>query len=93
LLKSNTNVSHVFATVVNTSVSTDLFPSFLSSIFNYRRTDVFFCSALVGFIYQHLGLLPEDTEWSRCEPKTFSSENTKLKLEMDAELDDEVYIK
>jgi hypothetical protein len=66
---------------------------FLSSIFNYRRTDVFFCSALVGFIYQHLGLLPEDTEWSRCEPKTFSSENTKLKLEMDAELDDEVYIK
>lgn len=66
---------------------------FLSSLFNFRRSDKFFCSALVGFIYQHLGLLPEDTEWSRCEPKTFSSENTNLKLELDASLEDEVYIK
>jgi hypothetical protein len=66
---------------------------FFSSIFNFRRTDVFFCSALAGFIYQQLGLLPEDTEWSRCEPKTFSSENTKLKLEMGAYLENEIYIK
>jgi hypothetical protein len=67
-----------------------------SSIFNlfkHQRKDRFFCSALVGFIYQQLGLLPENTEWTRCEPKTFSIENTKLKLEMEGELSEEYVIK
>jgi hypothetical protein len=65
----------------------------LAKMLNFRRTDKFFCSALVGFIYQQIGLLPLDTEWSRCEPKTFSSENQSLNLEMGAILEPEIFIK
>lgn len=46
---------------------------------NHRKTDRFYCSALVGFIYTMLGFLPHDLEWTECEPKFFSTENPKLK--------------
>lgn len=59
----------------------------------FKKTNNFFCSALVGFIYQQLGLLPEDTEWTCCEPKTFSSEDDKLELKHGFTLSDEVFLK
>lgn len=37
-----------------------------------HRTDSFFCSALVAFIYTQLGFLPADTEWDLILPKDFS---------------------
>ena len=58
-----------------------------------KKTSSFFCSALAAYIYSHLGLLPKDTEWTKCEPKTFSDQNTDLKLEMNAELRPEYPIK
>lgn len=39
----------------------------------HRRGDTYFCSALVGFVYTQLGLLPEQTRWTECQPKFFSS--------------------
>jgi len=38
---------------------------------NANRTDSFFCSALVAFIYTQLGFLPADTEWDLVLPKDF----------------------
>ena len=31
-----------------------------------KKKNTFFCSAMVGYIYCKLGLLPENTEWSKC---------------------------
>ena len=46
---------------------------------NRQRTDQFWCSALLAYIYVELGLLDKDLEWSMIEPKQFSYyENKKL---------------
>ena len=37
-----------------------------------RHTDAFWCSALVGFVYVKLGLLPKDFDWSNWAPCDFS---------------------
>jgi len=58
-----------------------------------KKTNHFFCSALVAYIYCKLGLLPKDTEWGKCEPKTFSDQNTDLKLDLEATLQPEISIK
>lgn len=57
-----------------------------------KKTTSFFCSALVGYIYSHLGLLPADTEWTKCEPKTFSEKNINFKLELGCSLGPEISI-
>lgn len=55
-----------------------------------QKESTFFCSALVGYIYTHLGLLPASTHWTECTPQFFSSsENKSLKLLNGAELADE----
>jgi hypothetical protein len=43
---------------------------------NHRKNNTYFCSALVGFIYTKLGLLPSSTKWTECTPQFFSSEET-----------------
>jgi len=60
-------------------------PSYSSAILNYfrpnhRKTDTFFCSALVAYIYTELELLEKDTQWTRCLPKYFSDDNLNFKL-------------
>ena len=47
---------------------------------NHRKTDKFFCSALVAYIYTELGLFPENIQWTKCIPKYFSEENLNLTL-------------
>jgi hypothetical protein len=48
---------------------------------DHRRNDTYFCSALVGFIYTELGLLPSTTKWTECFPDFFSSEdNPTMKI-------------
>jgi hypothetical protein len=46
-----------------------------------QKTDRFWCSALVGYIYTKLGLLPEDTDWSILTPKDFSTEKSGFPLQ------------
>lgn len=48
---------------------------------NHRRNDTYFCSALAGFVYTEMGLLPPTTKWTECTPEFFSSEeNPEMKL-------------
>ena len=37
-----------------------------------NKTDRFWCSALIGYIYTKLGILKEDTDWSILRPSDFS---------------------
>lgn len=46
---------------------------------NYNRTDTFYCSAFLAFLYTELGLLPTETKWTICEPAFFSDTNQKFK--------------
>ena len=39
--------------------------------YNPQKTDRFWCSALVGFIYTKLNLLPQNTDWSILRPSDF----------------------
>jgi hypothetical protein len=43
---------------------------------NTRRTDKFFCSALIAYVYTQLGLLKPNTEWSLIYPKFFGAIRT-----------------
>ena len=54
-----------------------------------QKTDRFWCSALVGYIYTQLGLLSENTDWSILRPSDFSS-SYDLNLLMDSSLTKEI---
>lgn len=56
-----------------------------------QKTDRFWCSALVGYVYTQLGLLSPDTDWSMMRPCDFSSEHN-LQLLNNAYLDKEIYL-
>lgn len=58
---------------------------------SHRKIDSFFCSALVGYIYTQLGLLPHNVQWTRCNPKFFSCENETLEL-INGTLSDEIVL-
>ena len=46
-----------------------------------QKTDRFWCSALVGYIYTECGLLNKDTDWSILRPSDFSQEyNNQLEF-------------
>lgn len=69
----------------------NLLYNYLTQLFsNHRKTDTFICSSLVGYIYTQFNLLPKNTEWSRCEPVTFSEDNNDNTINF---LEDQVQIK
>ena len=43
-----------------------------------QKTDRFWCSALVGYIYTKCGILKEDTDWSILRPSDFSLDGEML---------------
>jgi len=45
-----------------------------------QKTDRFWCSALVGYIYTKCGILQPDTDWSIMRPSDFSLDGENLKL-------------
>ena len=45
-----------------------------------QKTDRFWCSALVGYIYTKCGILKEDTDWSILRPSDFSLDGQLLNL-------------
>ena len=58
----------------------NIFYSYLKNIFdNHRKINTFICSSLVGYVYEEFNLLPKDTNWSECEPVTFSDDNKENK--------------
>ena len=57
---------------------------------NPQKTNSFWCSALVGYIYTRCGLLNRETDWSILRPSDFSIEyNDILKFINDCYLDSE----
>ena len=56
-----------------------------------QKTDRFWCSALLGYIYVQLELLPPNIDWSILRPSDFSSERKDFPL-MNATLEKEVRI-
>lgn len=50
-----------------------------SQIGNTQKTNTFFCSALIGFVYSKLGFLDKDIPWTVLAPRRFSYyENERL---------------
>ena len=46
-----------------------------------QKKNTFWCSALLGYIYSYLGLLPDTLPWSLISPSEFSSESKVLKFQ------------
>ena len=59
---------------------------------NSKKTTKFFCSALVGYIYTQLGIISKDTNWTRCEPAFFSTDNKSIEFLGNYQLGDELRI-
>lgn len=57
-----------------------------------QRTDRFFCSALVGYIYTKCGILHENTDWSIMTPNDFSLESQSLIYNSEIQLDSTISI-
>lgn len=55
----------------------DWFRAWLDIDNNKKRKDTFFCSAMVSYIYEQLGLLDESINWSIIRPKDLGTEDTK----------------
>ena len=51
-----------------------------------QKTDRFWCSALVGYIYTKCGILDADTDWSILRPSDFSVDGENLRLSKDVHL-------
>ena len=59
---------------------------------NKQKTNEFFCSALVAFVYTKMGLLPENTDWTLWSPKEFNDRYLK-NLKDNAFLENDIWIK
>ena len=59
-------------------IPTDWIEAFFKYDDNPQKTDRFWCSALVGYIYTNCGLLKSDTDWSIMRPNDFSLAGEKL---------------
>ena len=48
-----------------------------------KKTDRYWCSALIGQIYSKLGIINENIDWSILRPSDFSIEDKNLHLEFE----------
>ena len=56
-----------------------------------QKTDRFWCSALVGYIYTKCGLLDEKTNWSILRPSDFALASENLNFNHDCSLENKEY--
>ena len=61
-------------------VPLDWIEAFFRQDSNPQKTDRFWCSALVGYIYTKVGILDENTDWSILRPSDFSLSGENLKF-------------
>lgn len=59
---------------------------------NIHKTNTFWCSALVSFIFVKLGYLKENTPWSIITPKELGTESTNCLQFINCKLDKEIKI-
>ena len=72
-------------------VPTDWVEAYLKVDPNPQKTNRFWCSALLGYIFVKLGFLPSNIDWSIMRPSDFSSERKDLPL-INVQLSKEVRI-
>ena len=53
-----------------------------------QKTDRFWCSALVGYIYTKVGILNENTDWSILKPCDYSLNGENLNFNKECKLED-----
>jgi hypothetical protein len=59
-------------------VPKDWVEAFFKTDDNPQKTDRFWCSALVGYIYTQAGILKKETDWSILVPNDFSLDGESL---------------
>ena len=59
-------------------VPKDWIEAFFKKDFSPQKTDRFWCSALVGYIYTRVGILKKETDWSILVPNDFSVDGENL---------------
>jgi len=62
-------------------VPLDWIDGYLQKDLNPQKTNRFWCSALIGYIYTQLGILNPDTDWSILRPCDFS-QDSQLKFKI-----------
>ena len=61
---------------------------------NQTRTNTFWCSALLAYVYEKLGFLNEEVKWTTIQPTQFSyHEGKQLELNSKIDLEPEIPIK
>ena len=68
-------------------VPTDWIGAFLKYDIEPQKTNRFWCSALVGYIYTRVGILNKNTDWSILTPNNFSLSGENLNYTNIAKLD------
>ena len=61
-------------------VPKDWIEAFFKTDSHPQKTDRFWCSALVGYIYTQTGILDSETDWSILTPNDFSLDGENLKF-------------
>jgi hypothetical protein len=87
---SNDNLEAIHKVVYNRPydiVPKDWFHALTCKDPNPQKTDRFWCSALVGYIYTKCGILNEDTDWSIMRPSDFAIDGERLSLNTGNSLD------
>ena len=69
-------------------VPTDWVEAFLKYDHSPQKTDRFWCSALVGYIYTRVGILSDKTDWSVITPNDLSLSGENINYTNIAKLDD-----
>ena len=69
-------------------VPTDWIEAFLKYDHSPQKTDRFWCSALVGYIYTRVGILSDKTDWSVLTPNDLSLSGENINYTNIAKLDD-----
>ena len=80
---SNDNLEAIHKVVYNRPydiVPKDWFHALTGKDPNPQKTDRFWCSALIGYIYTKCGILNEDTDWSIMRPSDFAIDGEHLDL-------------
>ena len=80
---TNYNLKHIHDVVYNKPYDicpVDWVEAFLKKDINPQKTNRFFCSALVGYIYTKVGLLVPETDWSILAPNDFSLSGESVKF-------------
>ena len=70
-------------------VPTDWIQALFRTDISPQKTDRFWCSALVGYIYTKCNVLTDDTDWSILRPCDFSIAGEELKYKGDNKLDNQ----